>query len=190
MEQLTGRDIHLAYLTATGTARPWDDLASSVKVSYEKVAQALNVRLGPLGENDCQAQGLAAQLHATSSAMSAQEEEDQGAGATFTPSYDSRTDTWNFDRGALDRAVLSLGMDARYAHKCAAVLVRLQQSQRLQAKALALVREIEAQVDEYWAGFAKRMRRKIMQTVPDSECVAICQIIEQATQGTGGGDER
>jgi hypothetical protein len=126
--------------------------------------------------------------------MGTREEESRGGSMTFTPSYDSCADTWNDDRCALDIAVLSLGRDARYAHRRAEVLARLQQNQHepslLQAKALALVRETFAQADENWAGFARRIREKIMRTVPDAECALVCQIIEQATRGTGGGNER
>jgi hypothetical protein len=121
--------------------------------------------------------------------MSIQEGENQEVSATFTPSYDSRTDIWNGDRCSLDIAVLSLGRDARYADIRSLVLTRLQQNQHdaspLQEKALALIQEIGAQIDENWAGFAKRMREKIMQTVPDHECALVCQIIEQATQAPG-----
>ncbi len=126
--------------------------------------------------------------------MGVREEENRGGSATFTPSYDSRTDTWNYDRCVLDIAVLSLGRDARYANTRAEVLARLQQAQHepspLQEKALALVQAIEAQADENWAGFARQIRETIMRTVPDHECASVCQIIEQATQAPGMGEQR
>lgn len=45
MQPLTGRDLQDAYL-AGHDGKSWEDMSLPAKISYEKVTQALNVRLG------------------------------------------------------------------------------------------------------------------------------------------------
>lgn len=115
--------------------------------------------------------------------MSTQKEQNEQIGASFTPAYDARTNRWNYDRCALDIAVLSLGMGGQYAHRRPFVLARIQGQENahpLVAKALLLVQAVEAQADKDWHACAKQIRETILQTVADQECAPLCRIIEEA----------